>query len=140
MKITVDMIMAMDPCDEYPESRIRELLGPGLTPLEVLALDIPARDRIWAILNKLIFMNQTMHLIACDIEDYALSQVETPDRRDLVKRKLIEGKEVSREAWEVALEVAWAVALEVWEADREALEAAMEVAMEKIISIIRAYL
>ena len=46
-KITTRFIMEHRPCDNYPMDRVRQLIGRGKTPLEILDLDIPAADRIW---------------------------------------------------------------------------------------------
>jgi len=50
-KVTVDDIMAHYPCDEYPRERVEELWSgkESLTLTEILDLDIPAEDRIWAV-------------------------------------------------------------------------------------------
>lgn len=48
-KITVKMIMDKEPCKEYPESRVSELVGKGKTLTELLDLDIPEKDRIWVV-------------------------------------------------------------------------------------------
>ena len=46
---TVDDMMALSPC--YTRARVVELWGPrrGLTALDILDLDIPAQDRLWAL-------------------------------------------------------------------------------------------
>jgi hypothetical protein len=49
MKITVKQIMDWEPCEEYPESRVIELVGDGKTPLEICDLDIPAEDKLWVL-------------------------------------------------------------------------------------------
>ena len=48
-KITVEMIMAKEPCKEYPANKIAELVGEGKTLLELLDLNIPEKDRIWVV-------------------------------------------------------------------------------------------
>jgi len=52
MKITVELVQSWEPCEDYPEERLRELLGDGLAPLEVAEVDIPVDDRIWALLRR----------------------------------------------------------------------------------------
>ena len=51
MKITVNKIVALNPCSEYPRERITELFGDReyLTPREVAELKIPIEDRLWAV-------------------------------------------------------------------------------------------
>ena len=67
MKITVDQIMAWGPCSPYTDARVRELVGDGLTPREIAALDIPPEDRFWALTNLLD--ERDCRLLACDIAE-----------------------------------------------------------------------
>ncbi len=50
MKITAGFIMKHRPCYRYPERRVRDLVGAGKTPLQVLASRIPAADKVWVLL------------------------------------------------------------------------------------------
>jgi hypothetical protein len=52
--LTVTDIMAMDPCSDYTREVVEQLWsGRGvLSVLEILDLDIPARDRLWAVLRE----------------------------------------------------------------------------------------
>jgi hypothetical protein len=52
-RYTVDAIMALNPCDRYPRERIVELWDgrESLSLREILALDIPAQDRVWVALQ-----------------------------------------------------------------------------------------
>lgn len=49
--ITVDDVMSALPCSEYSRFRVESLWGKkeALTPLEIAELDIPIRDRVWAL-------------------------------------------------------------------------------------------
>lgn len=49
MKITIDKVMACEPCSDYPRKRVRELFGnrKSVTPREVAESDLPIKDRIW---------------------------------------------------------------------------------------------
>jgi len=67
MKITVDQIMEWEPCPPYTDARVRELVGDGLTPREIAALDIPPEDRFWALTNLLD--ERDCRLLACDIAE-----------------------------------------------------------------------
>ena len=49
MIITTEMIMKKEPCKEYTQERVQELVGEGKTLLELTELDIPALDRVWVI-------------------------------------------------------------------------------------------
>ena len=50
MTITVNDIMALPPCSDYPRERVEALWGDreSLTRSEILDLPIPAADRVWA--------------------------------------------------------------------------------------------
>ena len=53
-KITAEEVIAMNPCDEYDEARIRKNHGhDGLTILELIALDIPRQD-VSRVLKRLV--------------------------------------------------------------------------------------
>ncbi len=125
MKLTVDSIISRRTCPKELESRIRELFGPdGLTPLEVLALNIPIGDRAWILLGESVFPERSLHLIACDIGHYTLSLVDSPDPRSVevirVKRLWVDRK-VTDEKLKAAREAAWAAASEIaWEATGDA--------------------
>ncbi len=45
--VKVDWIMGFKPCRDYPEERVRELLGDGIPRADLLRLSIPAEDRVW---------------------------------------------------------------------------------------------
>ena len=45
--ITVDELISWWPCPDNPRERIEQLFGDGLTPLQALDLDIPAKDLLW---------------------------------------------------------------------------------------------
>jgi hypothetical protein len=63
--ITVELVMSWGPCDDYPESRVRDLFGDGLTPLQVCDLDIPAKDRLWLLLREEVIEARELRLLAC---------------------------------------------------------------------------
>jgi hypothetical protein len=54
MKITVARMMGYHPCAAYPRDRVEALWAgrDALDALEILALDIPAMDRIWAVTRR----------------------------------------------------------------------------------------
>lgn len=41
------MILKHNPCDDYPEARLRKLIGEGLTLQQVARKRIPVEDKIW---------------------------------------------------------------------------------------------
>ena len=51
MIITVDKIMSLNPCEDYPPVRVAALFGGGLTLEQICDLKIPWEDRIWALVQ-----------------------------------------------------------------------------------------
>ena len=72
-KITVSQIMTWNPCPDYTEGRVRELIGDGLTPEQILDLPIPAEDRIWVMFHEEIIPRRDLGLLACDLAAGVLS-------------------------------------------------------------------
>jgi len=134
MKITVEMVLSWSPCDDYSESRLRELLGDGLTPLEVAALDIPIEDRIWALLHEPVFTLGVLRQLACDFAAEALPHWEAmypTDRRPheavRVARAYVVG-DASKEELASAQDAAWAAAWATQDATQDAASAAASAA------------
>jgi hypothetical protein len=133
MKITVDMVMAANPCAEYPLSRV-EVLWAGresLTPREIAALEIPEDDRLWALISRCLDERQ-QRLFACDCAERALTLVGSPDPRSVeairVARMYAAGDATKEQlaaaraaAWDAARAAAWDAA---WAAARAARDAA----------------
>jgi len=138
-EITVKQIMKWKPCAEYTRKIVEKLWAgrKSLAPLEIAALDIPAKDRLWVLLRNEIIPEKKLHLLACDFADDALASVKNPDPRSLVaiqaKRDWVAGKITDREleiARVAARKAAWEVA---WEAARRAAwGAAWEAAWEEV--------
>ena len=107
-RVTVDDIMAKKPCDEYPRERIEELWGgkEDLTLMEILDLDIPAEDRIWAVTRFLPKEENGQFARWC-----SLRVVHLWDCPDVVKQYLETGDEELRDAaWYAAWNAADAAA------------------------------
>ncbi|MDO9530369.1 MAG: hypothetical protein Q7J27_14595 [Syntrophales bacterium] len=49
MIVTTKKLMSKKPCEKYTKAIVSKLLGKGKTLLEICDLDIPAKDRIWAV-------------------------------------------------------------------------------------------
>jgi len=140
--ITVADIMFARPCPDYPESRVRALVGDGgVTPHQLAALDIPADDRLWGLIYCAMDDRQR-RLLACDCAERALSRVESPDPRSLnavaVARRYARGDATDEElaaAWDAAWDAAWAAARDAawdaaWDAARAAGDAAGDAAWD----------
>jgi len=153
MKITVEMVLSWSPCDDYSESRLRELLGDGLTPLEVAALDIPIEDRIWALLHEPVFTLGVLRLLACDFAAEALPHWEArypTDRRpheavrvarayvvgDASKEELASARDAASAAASAARAAARAASAAAWATQDAAWAAARNRQLELIVDSI----
>ena len=65
-KITVREIMKLKPCSDYPEEKVKDLIGNGKTPLEILDLPISKNDKFWLLLRPEYISERNLHLLACD--------------------------------------------------------------------------
>jgi hypothetical protein len=51
--ITIEQIMSWYPCDEWPESRVRSVVGDGIALLDLLQReDVPVDDRLWVLTRR----------------------------------------------------------------------------------------
>jgi len=80
--ITIDQVLAWEPCDSKPGERYsREgmlALSGGrtsMTALEVCDLPISASDRLWVLLRPEVLPERMLHLLACDFAE----RVQSPD-------------------------------------------------------------
>ncbi len=96
-RITVKDVMAAKPCWKYTEEIVEKLWKERetLTPQEIAKLDIPAKDRLWAIITCCLNDRQRRHF-ACDCAELSLSRIENPDSRSVeavrVARLYADGK------------------------------------------------
>jgi hypothetical protein len=72
--LTVAEIMALNPCEAYPESRVLELWQGknSLTALEILSLDIPPEDRLWVMMRNGVLPDGTLRQFANTTADRAV--------------------------------------------------------------------
>jgi hypothetical protein len=72
--LTVAEIMALGPCEAYPESRVLELWQgkDSLTALEILSLDIPPEDRLWVLTRNGVLPDSTLRQFANMTADRAV--------------------------------------------------------------------
>jgi hypothetical protein len=135
--LTVDQIMAFNPCSCYPRERVAALWGvrEALAAAEIAALEIPEADRVWALCKWLDALSQSSaRLFACDYADRALSRVANPDPRSVaavaVARRHAGGHATDEEL--VAAE--WAARVAAWEAEHAMDAVASEAAWEAAAS------
>jgi hypothetical protein len=82
MLITRQTLRYWDAC--YSDEKIATLVpAEGLTPLQILDLDIPPQDRLWVVLREEVIPARELRLLACLWARRALSRVKNPDPRSL---------------------------------------------------------
>lgn len=88
--LTVLDIMQMRPC--YGHDRVKELWAgrESLTPLEILNLNIPIADRLWAVMHHDVIGRRTCRILACDFASHVLPIFERDVPGDMRPRRAIE--------------------------------------------------
>ena len=95
-RLTVEFIMSCEPCDTYPEKRVKELIGPnGKTLLHILALDISAEDRIWCMTRPDVLTHQEQVQFAIYCARRSLPNFERQHPDDKRPREAVD----AAEAW-----------------------------------------
>ena len=156
--ITYEQFLKFDPCylDDPKKKALMESIAQRRerwSALDILELsEIPAEDRLWAVLREELIDAPILHEFACRCAERALSSVENPDPRSMraieAKRAWLRGEATDEElvaaedaawdaawdaaraateaaAWAAAGVAAWAAArLAAWDAAREAAQAA----------------
>ena len=67
LAVTVDQVMSWPPCEDYTRERVEELFAgrEAMTALEILELDIPCEDILWAVLREELIPAETLHEFTC---------------------------------------------------------------------------
>lgn len=128
--VTVDKVMSWVPCREYTRNRITKLFAgrEALSALNVLELDIPASDKLWAVLREEMLSAEALYEFACRVAEHALMKARKegrePDLRSwaaiAAKRKWLRG-EITNDELDAARDAARAAARD---AARDAARAA----------------
>ena len=73
-KVTISQVLAWRPCDTYATDRVRSLFGrrKALSATQIVALDIPAEDRLWALLHEELVCASGLRLFSADCAERAL--------------------------------------------------------------------
>ena len=78
---TIDELLSHSPCEDYPRARLEEMWAgrERLSVLDILELDIPAEDRVWAALQagdhvapaveRIVTRAVTNHCLSCGIHE-----------------------------------------------------------------------
>ena len=118
LSVTVEQVLLWEPCEEYTRKRIEELFAGRETVNvdDVLEMDIPDVDTLWAVLREDLVPAKTLHEYACRIAEQILMREREagrePDARSWkaieVKRKWLKGAATDTEL-EAAAWAAWTV-------------------------------
>ena len=135
--VTIQEVIGWRPCSEYTPKRLSELFAgrESMTALDALELNIPAEDKLWAVLRTEAIDESILHEFACRCAEEALKLVANPDPRSIAaieaKRKWSCGQITKSElsaaetaAWGAAKAAAWAAWSAAWAADGDAAWAA----------------
>ena len=134
--VTIDQVMAWEPCSDYPRKLVEELAAgrTEITAPEIVSLEIPAEDRLWMLLHNEFLTDAQMYELACRFAEAALKKERDagsePDVRSWAaieaKRKWLNGeitdnelaaavanaRNVARAAASTVEVVAWAATLD----------------------------
>jgi hypothetical protein len=96
--VTVNDVMSWEPCyiEDFGEDKARMMITDlfagreTLTVIDMLRLDIPAQDRLWAVLREDCVDDRTLRLFACDCAERVLPLYEAEYPDDDRPRKAIE--------------------------------------------------
>jgi hypothetical protein len=77
-KITVDRIMGLDPCPTYTRERVTALWDgqDAVSCADILAFDIPAEDRVWAVVR--LVPKRTAHEFAISCAEAVVHLTDDP--------------------------------------------------------------
>ena len=149
--ITYEQFLEFDPCYLYdPEKKaLMESIAQRQehwSAMDILEMEnIPAADRLWAVLREELIDAPILHEFACRCAERALSRIENPDPRSLraieVKRAWLRGEATDEElaaARYAALDSAEAAALDsaeaaAWAAARYAAREAAQAAARRAV-------
>jgi hypothetical protein len=145
--VTIDQVIRWRPCSDYPRKRINSLFAgrESLSWEDVVGLDIPTEDKLWALLREDFIPDRELHLLACDFAEKVLHLTDDPRCAEVirVKRIWVDGKATYEEldaardaARDAALDAALAAALAA--ARTAARDAARDAALDAALAAARA--
>lgn len=137
-RITIAQVLLQKPCEAYPLDVLWELAPRGsLTVWEILHLEIPVKDRLWAVLREDVLPVAVLHELACRYAERVLYKERAagrePDPRswtavaakrawvrgEISDKQLLKIKDAARAAYDEADEAAYADASWAAHADDE---------------------
>lgn len=111
MKVTVEQIMSWRPCPGYPETRVRDLVGEGLTPRQIMKLEISPKDKVW-VCSRPDVMGVGLYAALANIVERVLTcernSGQEPDSRSWavvpLLRRIASGEDVPRVELDAAVD------------------------------------
>lgn len=90
--VTIDDVMAWEPCSPYDRERVTELFAgrEAVTALDILDMDILHGDRVQAGLRWYLIDEKTLRSLGYDFAEHVLPLFEADHPRDSRPRQLIE--------------------------------------------------
>jgi len=143
MTYTVDDIMALGTCEDYPRERVAKLWAgrDALSATEIAKLNIYPEDRLWA-LEALMDSDATRRLWACDVAEAALALVGDPDPRSVaaieVARRYARGEATEYELAAAASAARAAAFHAAWSARSAAHDAAWDSIFASAVCVVDA--
>ena len=124
-KLTVREIMKLEPC--YTKEKVKDLIGNGKTPLEILDLPISKSDKFWLLLRPKYIPEKRLHLLACDFaQEVAYLNPDPSVQAAIDTKRLWVDNKITDEELKIASDAAWSTAVRAapWSAARAAANAA----------------
>ena len=124
-KITVREIMKLGPC--YTKEQVKNLIGEGKTPLEILDLPISKSDKFWLLLRSDYIPIKQLHILACDFaQEVAYLNSDPSVQAAIDSKRLWVDNKITDEELKKASDAAWAVYVRAapWAAAKAAADAA----------------
>jgi hypothetical protein len=124
-KVTIKDVLSWAPCEEYTEERITKLFAgrESLTVADILELDIPYEDKLWAALREELIPAPILHEFACRCAEEVLKSVDKPDPRSIAaieaKRAWLKREITDEELFEAGAAARYAAGAAAWAAARE---------------------
>jgi len=107
MSVTIGQVLSWRPCLEYTRKRLEELFAgrETINVNDVLEMDIPDSDKLWAVLREEFIPAKTLHEFACRVAEQALLKERAagrePDERSWkaieIKRRWMQGAATKEE-------------------------------------------
>lgn len=79
-RLTVENVMALNPCSDYPRERVQELWGKrkSLSLRQILTLPIPEIDRIWVMTQPGVMELGALRVVVTKIVTRAVKNYALP--------------------------------------------------------------